>query len=1004
MTVIRTVSSSSLSPWFWTSTSKPSSSAAVTSTGTPAASSVPDGVATTPERARPWTPGAAVWSSALDRRRPRRVVTVSGRQPLQVGQGRRGGRRLAAAELRLAQAPLDRRLEASREEDVAGQQQAHLARHRARSLAPTLVGQRARQVAGHAGHAVAAQLERHGEVAVRVGQLARRLHGRRAVGQARGPHRQAVHVALHLDQALVAGVAQQREHRAGELRRFLGERAGVLRVVGEGALAARVPARAHAEDDQHEHQHPDADRDELPGAHGGVGRRALPALASGAPTRGRAALGWCSARRRSGHRVGLVGHWAGARLPPELGRRSARAWEYDRGVGGLRRALRRARGTEGTAGPRAKPEAMDRETTTDRLDADAPTDATAALGDRRARPRRERDDATRPLAPGRAPRLEPDALVLERYRLDERLGAGGFGVVWLAFDERLERDVAVKAVPREGLGTWKRVEREARAAARLGHPGIVALYEFGADEDRAYLVSEYVAGRTLAELLEGGAISDRDTARVGAALCDALEHAHARGVIHRDVKPQNVMVVSEPAAGAGFAKLADFGASRLASEDALTRTGDVVGTLAYMAPEQAEGHEVTGAADLYALALTLYEALAGFNPARGRGLADTARRVGRPLPELAPVRPDLPARLTEAIDRALDPDPAWRGTLAELRAGLADAERGLSSAGGLEEPETLERFGLRRRRRRGWLEALFMPPPREPPPGQERHPDAHPAPGEHPGEARRASALLWRAGAAAGAAVLATVVLDLPGVARLPVDTALVALAVAAGVAVLPRVAWLVAAAALVAWIGLAGDDAAGLALLAATAAVCVPVLLPRAGVLWSAPALAVALGWIGIAPAFCALAGLARGTLRRIGLAAAGFVWIALAELATGERLLFGPPEGAASASALAGSASRALRDGLVPLLTTPALVPALVAAAFAALLPLAVRGRTLGADLLLGAVWSGSLAVVLVGLGEQTAEWGLATAPRGAVEGSVLGVLTALGAAWLWRRMARQ
>ena len=143
-------------------------------------------------------------------------------------------------------------------------------------------------------------------------------------------------------------------------------------------------------------------------------------------------------------------------------------------------------------------------------------------------------------------------------------------------------------------------------------------------------------------------------------LCDALEHAHARGVVHRDVKPQNVMVVAEPAAGAGFAKLADFGVAHVASGDPLTHTGDVIGTLAYMAPEQAEGGPVTPASDVYSLALTLYEAWTGDNPVRGGGLAATARRLGRPLPSLAARRRDLPLELCDVIDDALARDPAER--------------------------------------------------------------------------------------------------------------------------------------------------------------------------------------------------------------------------------------------------------------------------------------------------------------------------------------------------------
>src|SRR5215218_6562050 len=284
-------------------------------------------------------------------------------------------------------------------------------------------------------------------------------------------------------------------------------------------------------------------------------------------------------------------------------------------------------------------------------------------------------------------------VVLGRYRLERRLGAGGFGIVWLAWDEKLEREVAVKAIPRE-RGAGERVEREARAAARLNHPGIVGIYELASDEHDVYLVSELVRGRTLAELTRAGAIADRDVARIGIALCDALEHAHARGVIHRDVKPQNVMVLAEPAAGAGFAKLADFGVAHVASGDPLTRTGDVVGTLAYMAPEQAEGARVTPACDVYSLALTLYEAWTGSNPVRAAGPAATARRLGRPLPPLASRRRDLPRELCEVVDEALSPRPEERPAPADLRAALRAAEPALSDSGGLVEPETIERLGL----------------------------------------------------------------------------------------------------------------------------------------------------------------------------------------------------------------------------------------------------------------------------------------------------------------------
>src|SRR4051794_21167101 len=331
---------------------------------------------------------------------------------------------------------------------------------------------------------------------------------------------------------------------------------------------------------------------------------------------------------------------------------------------------------------------MERPTTTQELSAETEGTRTARLDP-------SRTASTRRFGAREAG--SPRDLVLERYRLERRLGAGGFGVVWLAFDEKLEREVAVKVMPREGEDPVPaRAEREARVAARLNHPGIVGLYELGADDEAVYLVSELVPGRNLAELIRHGALSDRDVARIGVALCDALAHAHQRKVIHRDVKPQNVLVVADPAAGAGFAKLADFGVAHLSSGDPLTRTGDVVGTLAYMAPEQAEGERVTGAADVYSLALTLYEAWTGGNPVRAASPMGTARRLGTPLLPLRSRRRDLPEALGRAIDAALDPDPEQRPTVRQLRSALDADDQDLSNEGGLVEPGRLERLGLTR--------------------------------------------------------------------------------------------------------------------------------------------------------------------------------------------------------------------------------------------------------------------------------------------------------------------
>jgi hypothetical protein len=271
-------------------------------------------------------------------------------------------------------------------------------------------------------------------------------------------------------------------------------------------------------------------------------------------------------------------------------------------------------------------------------------------------------------------------LVLGRYRLTRRLGAGAFGSVWSARDERLDRDVAVKLLARERV-VHARFEREARAAARLQHPGIVTLYEAAVDDHGAYLVSELVRGRTLDALLKQGRLSDRDILEIGIALCDALAHAHALGVVHRDVKPSNVLVPTRATGHADRAKLTDFGVAHVAGSDSLTRTGDVIGTLAYMAPEQADGSEVGPEADLYALALVLYEALSGVNP-QGQG------RRGRRwvAPPLRRQRRDLSRPLATGIDRALRERPRERGTLGELRVAIVQALDGAGTEPGVVAP------------------------------------------------------------------------------------------------------------------------------------------------------------------------------------------------------------------------------------------------------------------------------------------------------------------------------
>ena len=230
------------------------------------------------------------------------------------------------------------------------------------------------------------------------------------------------------------------------------------------------------------------------------------------------------------------------------------------------------------------------------------------------------------------------------------------------------------------------------------------MFDAGEDDEARYLVSELVRGRTLDRLAADGELSDRDVLRVGLALADALEHAHGRGVIHRDVKPQNVIVPDRPRSARSAAKLTDFGVAHLAGDAPLTRTGDVVGTLAYMAPEQADGHRVDERADLYSLALVLYEGLAGVNPVRAGSPAATARRLGTVLPPLQRKRKDLPAG---AVRRAGPRAVAAAG-------GPRDARRARRRAGGGADRTSPTRAARSSRTRSSARAPLQLPPARGP--------------------------------------------------------------------------------------------------------------------------------------------------------------------------------------------------------------------------------------------------------------------------------------------------
>ena len=556
----------------------------------------------------------------------------------------------------------------------------------------------------------------------------------------------------------------------------------------------------------------------------------------------------------------------------------------------------------------------------------------------------------------------------------------------MASDQRLERDVAVKILPRERV-VGGRFEREARAAARLSHPGIVTLYEAAVDDDGAYLVSELVRGTTLDELLAGGHLSDRDILAIGIALCDALEHAHAEGVVHRDVKPSNVLVPARPVTPAQVAKLTDFGVARVIGGDALTLTGDVIGTLAYMAPEQAEGLQAGAAADLYSLALVLYEALTGVNPVRATTAAHRARRLGAHLPPLRRQRRDLPRELGQGIDMALRPRPRERGTIRDLRRALVAAREHVGDEPGvIEAPWTT--------RRRDTVRA-------DPDLGAE--PDLRAEPGANPGEIPAAQTdeqpvahEPWQArglaalGAAAIAAWLSSHVLG-----STPLPGPLAALGAAALILFLPRVGWL-ALTVSVSAIAIA-QGKSSLALVVLLMLALPVVLLVRRPLDWPLAAWAPALGLIGLAGAWPALAARAASPWRRGAIGAIGWIWLLFAGLVGGSALYLPRIPGTTAVGTWSGSPAALLHDALLPVLRSGALTPALVWALAAVVLPWLVRGRSLAVDFVRVVIWAAMLESATIAATAAINGSDGVHAAHTAVIGSVAAAAVALGAVWL-------
>jgi eukaryotic-like serine/threonine-protein kinase len=403
-----------------------------------------------------------------------------------------------------------------------------------------------------------------------------------------------------------------------------------------------------------------------------------------------------------------------------------------------------------------------------------------------------------------------------------------------------------------------------------------------------------------------------------------------------------VIVPDVPTSRRGAAKLTDFGVAHLGGEDALTRTGDVVGTLAYMAPEQASGRAVDKHADLYSLGLVLYEALAGENPVAAGSPSATARRIGTVLPPLARRRPDLPRELCAALDRAVAPNPEQRGELDDLFDALADALGEVSDEGGLIAPHPLER----------------------------RLPVLPPAIGRLVAPAA-AGALVWAA---------------LAGLSPEPaVPPPLAAAIIAALVAVLPRLGWLAAAFGVPLLLVLGPTQRPGAALLVAALALAPPLLLRADGRAWALPAAAPALGLLGLAGAYPALAGRPGRWGARVALGALGAWWLVLAEPLAERALVFGPAPDTPERASFDGAVGITAGDVIAPAVSSGALLLAAIWAGAALILPWLVRGRSLNADVVMASAWSAGTAAALVALGEALGGRVAQSAPHGLVPGAV-------------------
>jgi serine/threonine protein kinase len=282
-----------------------------------------------------------------------------------------------------------------------------------------------------------------------------------------------------------------------------------------------------------------------------------------------------------------------------------------------------------------------------------------------------------------------ETVIAGRYELGRRLGIGGMSTVQLALDRRLERHVAVKLLAEhlaDDPAFVSRFRREALAAARLVHPNVVQVFDFGFDEaaHHHFIVMEAVPGRSCAELLrERGHLDVEEAVEIVAQACRGLDYAHRNGVVHRDVKPGNLLVTDD-----GVVKLADFGIAKATEQSSITQVGSVLGTAAYLAPEQARGEESGPRSDLYSLGVVAYQLLSGRLPYEAASLSELALKQQRELPPaLDELNPAVPPALAQAVELALGLEPEERpASAAAMERVIRDGARGVAPAARTSAP------------------------------------------------------------------------------------------------------------------------------------------------------------------------------------------------------------------------------------------------------------------------------------------------------------------------------